>query len=561
VGVAVVVVALLVGAASGAARTVQATVGVYPSGTSFTAAGAAPARATSSVSLAMPVGGVDDAVVLVRGAEHVSIRSPEIDSPLKLKLLFAHFVSVNGTPVPDALEPWDGAQRSTEQTNQPLWLQVTVPYGTPAGNYAGSVDVLADGVTTTIPVAITVYGVTLPQESSASGALLTAFNTNPQEYAAEVNKLYGISGKDSLAGFFRFLASYRISPNTWGYGNPNAKSGYTSAGFWVKDRAGQMTAAVGDPRQFGSMWIPITNNRSSKGAWAGTRSPYQPETWCSYLQSVHAFWQGHGWLDGSFPYLYGLDEPGAPLYKVVGRQAMAAHKCFPGSHLVITGKPTSANRSLWNGGSDDVDVWAVLASRYYGEYTAPLQARRHENRATMFLRNINAARRRHKLIWTYTYASNAHSTPGFTATEPVADPRMFADWAALEGITGILRGQGTTSYTGNPLASNDKDGGDFVLIYPGRDAPIASARLEVFREGIEDWEILNVVRQQHGSKAVVKLLSGLFSTTATRAKLSCVVGCAIKAKQPYSWPLWSKNATTAATIAQMRAKALAAASG
>ena len=38
----------------------------------------------------------------------------------------------------------------------------------------------------------------------------------------------------------------------------------------------------------------------------------------------------------------------------------------------------------------------------------------------------------------------------------------------------------------------------------------------MLREGIEDWEILNVVRHKHGAAAVRRLLSGLFSTTAKR---------------------------------------------
>src|SRR6476659_4425101 len=133
--VVLVFVVLALSAGSSAARSLPATVGVYPSGTTFSASGGAPAHATSSVSLAMPIGGVDDATVLVRGAQHVSIVSPTIDSPLQLSLFFAHYVSVAGKAVPDALMPWDGSPRSTAHTNQPLWLQVTVTYGTPPGTH------------------------------------------------------------------------------------------------------------------------------------------------------------------------------------------------------------------------------------------------------------------------------------------------------------------------------------------------------------------------------------------------------------------------------------------
>lgn len=558
----VVAVVLALGAGSGGARTAQVTVGVYPSGTGFSTNGAAPANAASSVSLAMPIGAIDDATILVSNAQHVAINSPTIDSPLELKLFFAHFVSVNGTLVPDVLYPWDGSKRSTEETNQPVWLQVTVPDGTSPGTYHGSVQVDQAGTPTTIPITVTVYNVTLPQANSTSGALLTAFNTNPQSYAFEVNKLYGIPAENSLPGYFSFLASYRLSPNTWGYGNPNAKSGYTTGSRFVHDRSGNMVAAVGDPRQFASMWIPISNNRSTKSEWAGTLSPFQPQTWCSYLHSVRDFWEKHGWLNGSFPYLYGMDEPGTGQFPTVAKQATAAHGCFPGSHVVMTGLPSARNKFLWNGGKDDVDVFVPLESRYYGKYTGPLKQRRGIDRSRMYEREINAARHRGKQIWTYTYRSSSNDTPGFALDEPPADPRMLTAWAALEGITGLLRGQSLSSYSGSgsPYASNDRDAGDFVLLYPGRDAPIPSARLEVLREGIEDWEILNVVRHKHGSRAVVRLLSNLYSTTKTGAKLSCVVGCAIKAKQPYSWPLWSKDATTASKLVQMRIAALAAAS-
>jgi hypothetical protein len=556
--VVAMVLALSVG--SGAARSTAATVGVYASGTTFTAAGSAPAGATGSVSLAMPIGGVDDATILVRGAQQVSISSPTIGGGLQLNLFFAHYVTAQGQPVPDALMPWDGSSRSTEQTNQPLWLQVTVPYGTAPGAYTGSVVVDADGAQTKVPISVTVAPVTLPRTDQAAGSLLTAFNLAPQSYGNKVNDLYGVSPQTSIPELFKFFASYRLSPNNWGYGNPNQASGYTSDRRWWLDKSGQMIAAAGDPAQFASMWIPISSNRWAPSTYVGGRSPFKPQTWCSYLKSVHGFWQTHNWLS-TYQYLWGMDEPGLTRFKVVQKQAAVTHKCWAGSHVIVTGRPTAENRFLWNGGSDDVDVWVVLASRYYGEYTNPSQSRKGVSNATAFLKLINAARRKGTQIWTYTYGASSHSTPGLTTNEPLAAPRLLVDWAALEGITGLLYGQGTTSYgKGNPLDSNDKEFGSFVLIYPGKDGPIPSARLEVLREGIEDWEILNVARKKHGSAAVTRLLAGLFSTAGAGAKLGCTVGCQMKTPTPYSWPTWSQDSSTPGKVAQMRVAALQAAS-
>jgi hypothetical protein len=558
--VLLVLVVLALSAGSGSARSLSATVGVYPSGTTFSASAAAPAHAASSVSLAMPIGGVDDATILVRGAQKVSIVSPTIAPPLQLKLFFAHYVSVDGQEVPDALMPWDGSQRATEHTNQPLWLQVSAPYGTPSGNYSGTLLVVADGTSTPVPLSITVAAVTLPRQNEVSGSLMTAFNFSAQSYLNKVSGLYGVSPESAVPGLFSFLASYRISPTSWGYGNPSSASGYTSDRAWWRNRVTQMVAAAGEPGQFASMWIPVSNNRWSPKTYVGGRSPFKPQSWCSYLRSVHGFWQAHGWL-GSYPFLWGMDEPGQTRFRVVAKQAKVTHSCFPGSHVIVTGMPTAKNRYLWNGGKDDVDAWAVLASRYYGKYTNPSLSRRGISHAHQELSLINSARRHHKQIWTYTYDAASHSTPGFTATEPLSDPRVFVDWAAYEGITGVLYGEGMTTYSkSNPLASNDKAKGSFVLIYPGKNGPIASARLEVLREGIEDWEILNVVRHKHGAAAVRHLLSGLFSTTGKGAKLGCTIGCPIRTNTPYSWPTWSHNAGTPRTVAQMRAAALQAAS-
>ncbi len=556
----VVVVVLGLSAGSGAAHTTQATVGVYASGTTFAASAPAPARPASMVFLTMPIGGVDDATILVRDARKVAISSSTIAAPVELKLFFAHYVSVRGTLVPDALLPWDGSPRSTEHTNQPLWVQVTVPDGTAPGTYTGSVVVDSDGSQTTVPIAVRVFPVTLPKTNEVEGSLLTAFNLAPQSYGAKVNSLYGVSPTTSLPQLFSFFASYRLSPNNWGYGNPRATSGYTSDRRWWLDKSGEMVAAAGDPRRFASMWIPVSSNRWSPSTYVGGMSPFRPQRWCKYLRSVHRFWQKHGWL-GSYPYLWAMDEPGLTRYSVVAHQAKTAHTCFAGSHVLVTGRPTAENRSLWNGGSDDVDNWVVLASRYYGQYTNPSLARRHISHATQNLRLIDAARRHGQQIWAYTYESRSHSTPGFAASEPLSDARLFVDWTALEGITGLLYGQGTTTYSkGNPLVSNDRDAGSYVLIYPGRTGPIPSARLEVLREGIEDWEILNVVRRKHGDAGVRRVLSRLFSTTSAGAKLGCTVGCALKTTTTYSWPTWSHDASTPQKVEQMRSAALDAAS-
>jgi hypothetical protein len=302
------------------------------------------------------------------------------------------------------------------------------------------------------------------------------------------------------------------------------------------------------------MGIPISNNRTSKHNWIAGLDPTQPSTWCDYLRSVHDFWQQHGWLQ-SMPYLYGLDETGRAGFKVVQQQAAALHACFPGGKELITGNPSASNSFLWNGGADDVDIWTVLANRFYGKYTNPAQSRRGISNERQKYAEIAKVRAAGHMVWTYNYAGT--STPGFTATEPLSDSAMLFLWAALEGVQGVLYGENATAYKGDPFASV-ASGGRFVLLYPGLGSPDPSARLEQIRDGIEDWEILNAVRASRGAGAVRGLLggAGLFSATAAKVKLGCTIGCDLKTSTPFAWPEWSHDGSTPDRIEAAKVAAL-----
>lgn len=538
-----------------------ATVSVYPAATAIRATGT-PAGGAKSITLATALGEQEDAIVLVTGATQIAVAAPAAIGPLPVKLFFAHYVSFDGTPIPDALLPWAGGARPTEQQNQPFWLQVTVPYGTPAGTYSGPVSVVADGQTTNVTVNVRVTGVSIPPPNQASGNLLTAFHVSPQTYVNTVASLHKLALSEQRhpvnPTLFRFLASYRLSPNSWGFGAPRSKEGYTRERAWFRNPAGNMEEQVGSGL-FAAMSIPLSNNRTAAGNYIAGLSPMQPETWCDYLRSVRSFWDSHGWLN-AFPYLYGLDETGTTGFRIVARQAAALHSCFPGAKELVTGNPASRNSFLWDGGNDDVDVWTVLANRYYGKYTVPKESRKGVSHARDRLNDIDKARSRGKQIWTYNYRNT--KTPSFTATEPLSDSRMVFLWAALEGITGVLYGEGTTNYQGDPYQAVAKQG-EFVLFYPGQDSPVPSARLEQIRDGIEDWAVYNLVRSRRGPAAVRRILggAGLFSATAAKVQVGCTIGCDLKTATPFAWPEYSHDGSTPGRIERAKLQALLAAGG
>ena len=475
--------------------------------------------------------------------------------PLKAALYFGHYVYFSGRFVPDALLPWDGAMRPFEKPNQPLYLQIFVPEDANPGGYRATVKVVTDAQTTVVPVAIRVYNVRLPAPNAVQGNLLTAFHIVPTSYVKKVDELFQLGSNSARSAanvsLFAFLASYRISPAGWGFGEPRVAAGYTASAKWWLDSAGNMEKQNQAP--FATMRIPISNQRASASNRIAGISPFAPDTWCSYLESVRNFWGEHGWLDGRVPYLYTLDEPGPIGMKLVAEQASVAHRCFPGSRMLVTGNPSRTNGFLWDShDGDDADIWAVLSRRYYGQSFRPREK-------FDLVAKAEAAGRQ---IWSSTY-DGVTGTPGYTAAAPLSDPRMFLLWNALEGIKGTLYTEGMTSYyTGNPLESV-RSYGEHVLIYPGKTGPIASARLEQIRDGIEDWDVLDIVRRRRGLSAVRTVLAGagLFSATARGVTLACVKGCELPASTEFSWPQWSHDAATAVKIEAAKRRAHVVAAG
>jgi Domain of unknown function (DUF4091) len=228
---------------------------------------------------------------------------------------------------------------------------------------------------------------------------------------------------------------------------------------------------------------------------------------------------------------------------------------------MMTGNPSRANSFLWDGkGGDDLDIWTVLSRRYYGTWTGPVDRRAGKSRSRTYVRMIDDVRSRGKMVWSYTYTGTP-GTPGFAATEPLSSPRMLMLWTALEGVEGLFYAQGMTSYTkDNPLQSIGT--GEAVLIYPGPTGPWPSARLEQLRDGIEDWAILDHVRKRRGADDVRAILgrAGLFSASRSRVRLACHLGCELKSSTKFSWPLWSRDASTPRRIESAKLGALKLAS-
>ncbi len=523
----------------------------FSSSQTIPATGSPPPGGRTAIVLQAARGDHEGAWIVARGGGTVAAAVERGSlGPLRVDIAWGHFVDVGGRRVADALLPWGGEPRASEALNQPLYVRVTVPRDAAAGSYRGRVVVTVNGRPATLSLSVRVYPVVLPDS-----AIPTSFHVSPGTYLAAVSRLYGFHDvserRAAHSALFRFLADYGLSPSSWGFGEPRSTAGYQASSRWWLDSATLMREA-GAPG-FASMRIPISSNRTSAGSRIAGLDPARPETWCDYLKGVRAFWEQQGWL-GRLPFLYAQDEPDLAGQRLLARQSKVLHSCWPGARTLVTGNPSRSNRFLADGrNGDDVDIWVVLSRRYYGQYTVPKLGRKRERELARSIQGV----RRHASIWSYTYGRSG-GTPGFSAREPLSNPRMFLLWNAMEGLQGMLYGQGATSYdAGNPLARLSR-GGEFVLLYPGPSGPIPSARLEQIRDGLEDWTLLGLVRRKHGAGEVRAILggAGLFSARRAGVTLGCTMGCALRRPTNFSWPAWSHDASTAARIERAHASAL-----
>ena len=559
IGAAASAAVLAVGASAGTTATTS--VVAYPSAQTIPAADTLPAGGGGAVTLNAASGEREGAWIVARGGGEVAVTADVAAlEPLQVSLAWGHFVQIGSRLVPDALVPWDGTPRAAEQPNQPVYVRVSVPRGTAPGNYAGSLSVTANGQTTQVPLSVRVFPFELPDASAGGRTLLTSFHVSAPTYLSTVSRLYGFGSQAERSAahgaLYRFLADYFLSPSSWGFGEPRTPSGYVANRKWWLDSAANMREAARHP--FAAMRVPVSSNRTAPANRIAGLSPSEPERWCDYLRTVRGFWAEQGWLERSVPYLYGSDEPDLQGQRLVARQSKALHSCWPGAQSLMTGNPTAENSFLADGkGGDDLDIWAVLTRRYYGRFTAPEAPRSRERELQASIGRV----RKTASVWSYTY-TGVPGTPGLGANEPLSNPRLLVLWNALEGLGGLLYGQGTTTYAGggDPLESLSHNG-EYVLLYPGRQEPIPSARLEQLRDGIEDWAIFDAVRRRGGAGTVRAILggAGLFSAGRSGTTLACNLGCTLKGPTKYSWPRWSRDETTARRIESARLLALRAA--
>jgi hypothetical protein len=380
--------------------------------------------------------------------------------------------------------------------SQAFWIEVYTARDLPAGVYLGEVKVSAGGAQRTVPVELTLFDFTLPDEGSMSAMLY---------FEKEQLDLY--IGEDVADRFHRFGHRHRVElVNEYSTASLGAALGrFDGSDF------GAGAGYDGPGKDVGNRIIPAS--------FYGPNPEYQQESsaqdasdaWINYLKNN---------VPGAITFLYMPDEPGSGQYGEIHEMASFIHdNPGPGQALPIF------VTSKYKGGLDGaIDIWCAPAQSYDIQVAEAQRAQGHDywfynghrpHTGSLVIDSPATDARANAWIAfkhgvdVYFYWHSNHWEHNF---QKVGDKQQDV-WA--NPVTFDNRGQ-----PNKPLADQGFANGDGVLVYPGKEilhpeqdrgieGPISTIQLASLRRGLQDHLYLTMARDLGLSDAVTTALSGV----------------------------------------------------
>ncbi len=334
---------------------------------------------------------------------------------------------------------------------QPVWIEVHVPRELPAGVYRGTIEIAADGETTrNVGFAVQVADVVLPEVWRFKNLL-----SWHEDWAV---KFYKDRWNDELhEKFFQFLLDRRINVISM-YGNEPYATTRNLIRFAKRGQNVLMLASL----------PPEARVKGSNAASLRQR-----------LDALIPAMKQAGMLDRCI--VYGWDERGPDWHDEIRYAAQMLRDDYGGMPLMMAG--TDAAPGTYGTDSSLSGLANII-------YCPPMQ---HYNPALAARARANGNR-----IWWYEV--------WWIIEDPLVRSRLIPWQSFKVGAEGYLfwclnRFVGNdqpvfdpddpkTRMTWNPALDGGYENSTAMYVYPGKDGPISSLRLENFRDGIEDYELL-----------------------------------------------------------------------
>ena len=444
----------------------------------------------------------------------------------RVKLYLEHVVLCYGksSPVgatgfwPDALVPLTGpfgmdSEFRSFVRNRAIWIDVQIPEDARAGAYTGTVDVTRNGQPIDrLTLALKVYNFALPQETH----LITYIGLSSSRLA----RFYGLK-EDSpelraLVGrYYEFLYANRMEPWFHDMLQPEVKEsadGNIEVRFNDREYARYMNTLKTKRVVLEAQPGEIPGGQSS----APFSEPFNRRV-TAYVKQIYAYYSRNGWLS-RLVFNSPIDEPNtAQQYADTRRWAELVHKAAPGVPFLVTESPVPDNPG-----------WGTLAG-----FANNFSIHGNELNHPQVKRAIREEQAKGGEITWYISCDQVYPQPNYFIDGPAMDPVMVPWVTWRYGMNGILYWDiafwsqtpdpwlDPVTYLSGFLCS---DGyivnGEGCMVYPGNrakrytgqndvDGPVSSIRLELLREGIEDYEYLWLLKSLGDSDFADRAVQGM----------------------------------------------------
>ena len=364
---------------------------------------------------------------------------------------------------------------------QPVFVEYHVPADAAAGWYSGTVHVTG-GASAEVPVKLYVHAFTLPSTSSLPSAYGIGWNDACTAHMGGYTQCGGDAGVQAMNNkYARFALDHRISLSEVVYSGPtqNADGSYDWASW---------------DAMYGSMMDGGMGGRLSGAKLTAVRFMWTAD------QAHFAEWANHfrakGWLNRTFD--YSCDEPpnGCSWASINTRTAMV-HAAAPDMRTLVTTQLAPATQ---NGVVAGIDV--LVPTDNLLDPLPPATNTRADYDGFL-------ATATQKKLWMYQSCdsdgcngigpASQSGWPSHMIDAPATQNRAMEWQAWRQKVDGELYYDTTYAFTrGDAWTSQYYFGGngDGTLFYPGTPAkiggtthvPLASLRIKMIREGMEDYE-------------------------------------------------------------------------
>lgn len=415
-----------------------------------------------------------------------------------------------GSEMPDALLPFDTAETYGENTikkgnNQAVYIEVFAPATIPSGVYSGEITVYIDGYDYTLKMSVQVYDYVLPDEPSTMNYM--ALWDSSQYAAAELD-----SSTEMETAYFEMLLKYRMSSMLPFYGEGGTakyvellRKYFHYSGFCCYKFFYESTYSV-----YKDDMIAVNMPLLKEYLMAVINASLEDRT--DYLSKA------------IFYFSTAIDEPSESDWPKVRVFANVISD-------FLKDLAYECDSQLANNDNYDFYVSNVRSSLVNIPNTLPCAASIEkleledcdEITAINGLQLFNTQADRNKYIaedrktWFYTCIGPQYPYPNLLANNWLTSVREISWMQKCYGIDGFLVWS-TANYTtsdngGDPIVENYASLGntmtgvsDGKIFYPGYPydiyGPVSSLRAVAYRDGMEDYEILNAIYDKYDKQGL-----------------------------------------------------------